>query len=199
MKNFSSFYHLATCLFLILLTACGCNPDETDGAAQDSEVSLITWEECGYSIGDHMCNFSFKDQENNTFELYDNVGSPMVVDFSTMWCAYCQVAAADMGEVVDAWGHKNLIYITVLIEDAYGDEVDVDDLQSWADTFQIPRTSPILAGDRTIIDVSEENGVPVTGWPTFILLREDLVIHSGMRGYSKEGLNSMINDMIGQE
>ena len=199
MKNIFSFYSLAACMTLFLLSGCGCNKDSLESQESDSHQSLITWDECGYSIGDHMCNFTFKDQNNDTFELYDHVGSPAVLDFSTMWCGYCQIAASDINEVVDTWGHKNLVYITVLVEDVYGNEVDIEDLQAWADTFQIPRTTPILAGDRTIIDETSENGIPVSGWPTFVLLKDNMEIQSGMRGYSKEGLNSMINDMLSQE
>ena len=196
MKNFSFLSKLITGL-LFIFSSVACNPkDVNESAEEEAEASLITWDECGYSISEHMCDFSFQDQEDDTFNLYDNVGSPMVLDFSTMWCGYCQVAAEDMSEINDSWGHKNLIYITILIEDIYGGEVDTSDLQVWADTFQIPRTSPILAGDRTIIDPSGEEGVSVTGWPTFLLLTDDLVIHGVMRGYSKEGLNSIIEDML---
>ena len=121
------------------LTGCGssCNPETKESDTNVNEPDLVTWEECGYLEGDHMCNFTLLNHDGEEFELYDHIGSPIVIDFSTMWCGYCQVAAGTIPSISDQYADNDLKFITVLIDDASGMPVDPEDLQLWVDTFEL--------------------------------------------------------------
>ena len=114
-----------TLLITIAITVMACKPstvDITDGNQKLSDSasievkSPITWTDCGSSVGDHPCDFTLVDTNGNDVTLYDLYGKAVVVDFSTMWCYYCQVAAADIKGLVDSYGDKDLVYLTVLAQ-----------------------------------------------------------------------------------
>ena len=43
---------------------------------------------------------------------------------------------------------------------------------------------------------SGDGGWPITGWPTFYILNDDLVIVEIIRGYSEQGLNEAIESAL---
>ncbi|MDB4337400.1 TlpA family protein disulfide reductase [bacterium] len=182
--------------FLLLgCEACGPADLEVQGSDTVDEVNLITWDQCGYQKGDHMCDFTLKDQNGQSFSLYENVGNPIVIDYSTMWCGYCQVAAQEVTEIETKYKESGLIYVTILIEDTSGQPTDEADCASWSSVFGII-DAPVLAGSRDLIDATEESGPAISGWPSFLFLDKELVITSFMRGYSKPGLESGIQTII---
>ena len=189
----------AIILFLTSILSLGCaSCGPADLEVKDSspvEPSLITWDECGYAEGDHMCDFTLKDQNGDDFNLYNNVGKPIILDYSTMWCGYCQVAAREVTEVQQRYSEHDLIYVTVLVEDSSGSSASVQNCEDWASVFGII-DAPVLAGSRDLVDLDGISGVPITGWPTFIFLQKDLKISSYMRGFSSAGLESGIQTII---
>jgi len=182
---------------LTLLGCNSCGPAELESQSNDTEVeeSLVTWADCDYNVGDHPCNFELLDQNNDTFKLYDHVGKPIVLDFSTMWCGYCQVAAQEVQAVTDAYKDYDLLYVTVLIETSTGASPSVEDVNNWAQVFGII-DAPVLAGSRDMIDSSGIQGYPVTGWPTFVFIDDEMIIKSMLRGYSSTSLDMMIQDLL---
>ena len=183
----------------LLFSALGCTPRAADkDPVLDSSTPdnlTITWSECGGDIGDHACDFTFKDQDGNNWTLYDHHGTVMVLDFSTMWCSYCRVAASEIQAVQDLYGSQDFLWVSIMIDDYSGDTVSVDEAKDWADTYGIT-SAPVLAGDRSIIDTTAENGYPVTSWPTFVILDRDLVIKYGLNGWSKEIITSWLLDAL---
>ncbi len=183
-------------ILLVSFFAAGCKGSELKVKEPAEEPSPITWTECGYQVGDHLCNFALVDQNGDTFDLYENYGRPMVVDLSTAWCGYCQVAAREITEIQNKYSEYGLIYVTILIEDHIGNPPDVSFCEDWATTFGI-LDSPVLAGSREMIDYpSGENGFLVTGWPYFIFLTPDLVIDSELRGYSSSYIDEGIQNSL---
>ena len=96
---------LALICSLVVTTGCGNTlPDDDDSATVTvtvdnptaPEPDPITWEDCGGYVGDHPCDFTFSDQDGNDWNLYDHYGDVLLLDFSTMWCYYCKVSAADV-------------------------------------------------------------------------------------------------------
>jgi len=187
-------------LLFISILSCGCdNEVPDDNVSYDSDIeeeeSPITWTECGHQIGENPCDFSLVDSNGNTFNLYENYGDVLLIDFSTMWCYYCQVAGTHAQRMQDQYGQYGFQYVTVLIEDNYGNTVEQSDLEYWADTFEIT-TAPVLAGDRSLVDLTAENGYPISGWPTFVLINREMVLEYGVNGWSEELVTSWVESTV---
>ena len=180
-------------IFLLGCSACGKEPVEVETPDPDP----ITWTECGYELGDHPCDFTLVDQHGNDWNLYDNYGSLIVLDFSAEWCYYCQVAAADAQSVQDAYADQDLIYVTLMIENAASEPPDEDLLIRWANHFGI--TAPVLAGSRDLINSGDGEGWSVGGWPTFYFISKNMVTSKTMQGYSDETMITIIDLMLVEE
>ena len=188
---------LITIGLILAFVLFGCTGKEVQ--EPDPEPSLITWDTCGYDIGDHLCDFTLTDHNGNTFNLYENVGRPIVLDYSTVWCAYCQMAAQEVDLVSAQYSEYNLLYATILIENQYGESPSVSDCNMWASTNNI-NSNPVLAGDRSLIGTSGQgDGVPVQGWPTFLFLNPDLTIQSVLAGFGSDAIDQSIQPIISGE
>jgi len=184
---------LKICLALIFVLI-GCTGK--DSPDLETETSLITWDDCGYEVGDHLCDFALSDNKGNTFSLYDHVGSPVVLDYSTMWCAYCQLAAKEVDSVSGQYSEHDLLYATVLIENQYGEAPSVSDCNLWAEANDIVE-NPVLAGDRSLIaSPGQPEGVSIQGWPTFLFLNDDLTIQSVLSGFGSSAIDYHIQGII---
>lgn len=186
-----------TSLLFTAIISLGCNgcAAELEVETSPPEVDLVTWDECGYNVGDHMCDFSLVDQNGDEFHLYDYIGKPIVLDYSTMWCGYCQVAAQDVEQTQLDNASSELLYVTILIENQAGMPPSIADCENWSSIFGII-SAPVLGGSRDLIDTSAEKGVPVSGWPTFLFLDKEMIIKDVLRGYSKESLDYKIQSLI---
>lgn len=187
---------------LVAVSGCSTSANDDDSSSVDSSTPeptlTIDWDDCGGNIGDHGCDFTFNDQNDDPWNLYEHHGSIIVLDFSAMWCYYCTVAAADVQAVQDMYADDDFIWVTILIDDAAGNAPDLNDIQEWANTYGI-ETSPVLMGNRDIIDTSAEDGYPVSSWPTFVILDRDLVIRFGLRGWNQQTVLNEIQKAIDEE
>jgi len=183
---------------IVLLGCNACNKAGDEKNDSEAVVDLVTWDTCGYQQGEHMCDISLKDQRGDDFSLYDHIGKPIVLDFSTMWCGYCQVAAREVSAVAGKYAEHDLLYVTVLVEDQSGNPADIDDCDNWATLFGIIE-QPVLAGSREIIQSNDNDGIPITGWPTFYFLTEDMVVDTILRGYSDEAVDFGIQGIINHQ
>ena len=158
--------------------------EESGSEIHGGSPANVTWSECDQQIGSHPCDFSFIDQYGDAFTLYDNYGKVIVLDFSTMWCGVCQHLAVNVESYQEKYKDHNFLWVTILVDDAAGEEVDRSDIVSWATTYGI-QTSPVLAGNRSIIDSTAETGYPISGWPTFVVIDRDMKIANGIIGWSE--------------
>jgi thiol-disulfide isomerase/thioredoxin len=186
---------------LFLLGACTPALQSEDTSAYDTQaeeklsVGIYADGVCGHSIGDEICDLVLKDQNDELWRLYDLKGDVIVLDFSTMWCGPCQSAASTMQAMQDFYDSEGFEYITILIEDTTGGEIDAEDAQEWANLFGI-RTQPVLQGSRDLIDGDPSLGYPISSWPTFVFIDRDLEVFWGVYGYSEEYLKAVIEDML---
>ena len=181
-------------LFLALvLVGCsnGCDPNSS--SEETSEVDPIYWTECGFAVGDHACDFDLTDQNGNNWNLYAHYGEVIVLDFSTEWCGYCHLAAEETQAVQDK--NSELVefsYVTIMVEDMGGNSPPTEQaIQRWSEHYSI--TAPVLAGSREMIAEEFWN---VSGFPTFYILNNDLVIVQIIRGYSAASLDQAIDQVI---
>ena len=157
--------------------------------------SPITWDECSYRIGDHICNLELTDSNGRTFKLYENHGRPIIIDLSAEWCGICQ-HTADQGEVFMAnWSDYDLLWVNILMENDQGQPPDATDISEWL-ALSNTQNSVLLYGSRDLIDPAAEDGFPISGWPTFIIINEDLQIYHAFAGWSKEYLEQTLTEML---
>ena len=176
----------------------GCTKGETDSTNVVEVEQSISFEDCGYGVGDNPCNFSLTDQNNKEFNLWDHYGSAMVLDFSAMWCGYCRIAAGTIQETQDRYMDQGFYYVTVLVQDYNGSAVEQDDLQSWAAAAGIT-TAPVLAANMSMMDPSGESGWPVTSWPTFVVIDKEMTIYYGQRGWNEAAIEAAIQGALAEQ
>jgi|10_taG_2_1085330.scaffolds.fasta_scaffold01199_4 thiol-disulfide isomerase/thioredoxin len=182
-------------LLSLTVVCSGCKSGEL--ISETDESNSVPWTECSYETGDHPCDFDLVDQNGDTMSLYENYGKVIVIDFSTEWCGYCQVAASDIQRISSEYDKENFVYITIIIETMSGSEPTQDDLKRWADNFGII-DAPVLSGNRSLIASEANDGWSVTGWPTFYFITSDMIIHEVLRGYSASSIDYLIEDTMSQ-
>ena len=107
-------------------------------------------------------------------ELYDFYGKVIVVDFSTMWCAVCVNIATEGDQLVAKYGEENVVWLTVLIENEFGNPPDVTDLQRWV----------------------ANTGYPITGWPTLVVIDRNMVLKHGISGWSEQAIDIWVSGLL---
>ena len=187
-------------LGLSLFACSACGPAELEAEIPEVEVDpypFATWETCSQTEGDHPCNFTLLDQNNEDVSLYDFYGSTIILDLSAMWCGPCQAAGSDVQATVDRFADDDIRYITVLIEDLQAGPVDQLEAQTWASTLGI-ETEPILQGSRDLLNANAAIGWPLQSWPTFVLITSEMEIYVFQTGYNQQTLDMLIEETISQ-
>lgn len=180
----------AIIFFLIALLSIACTPS---GSASDGPNPLLVAAQCSQKLGYHPCNFTLKDQRDKRVSLYDFRGEPFILDFSTMWCGPCMNAAADVQMVANRYG---IHYITVLLEDRFFIDPDLEDAKAWADEYGIDE--PVLQGSSDMVSPHPDLGWEVATLPTFYLINEEMKLVGIQEGYNQRVIDSSIEWLLGK-
>ncbi len=192
---------------LLLLAACAAcvipvednNIDpEPNEIPDDPYDPAVDWDDCDGEVGSHPCNILSFDHNDQFFDLYTFFGRPIVVDLSAMWCGPCRNAAADAQRVQDLYVRDDLVYITVLVENIDRNPPTIDDIQDWAATYG-NTTSPVVAGNRSMLESSGTGTWKVEGWPTFYYIDSTMITRDIDRGYSAEEVIFSIDWLLALE
>ena len=186
-------------LIPILLGLLACQPGQlktSDSVSNGptADPSPITWTDCSSNENDHPCDFTLENAVGEEVNLYEFYGKPVVVDFSTMWCYYCQLSAYDIKEIVDVHEVEDLVYITVLVQNFSGAPTTPTDLIEWENHFNIgSEVSPVLLGDAQMIAQSPDvEGWFVEAWPTHYFIDRTMTTRMYLRGWSEASINAGI-------
>ena len=101
------------------------------------------------------------------------MGDVLILDFATAWCGYCQISAQSVQSVQTMYESNGFQWVTILVENMSGEDPTKEDIDNWVDTFGMT-SAPVLAGDRSIIDASGEEGFPITAWPMFFIVDREM-------------------------
>jgi len=174
---------LLACAVFALSCAPKFNPDKPP------------WDICLGTSGEHPCDFTLMDQDGNHVRLYDYYGKVIILDFSTMWCGPCQLAARSVETTINKYGEDEIVYITVLIENSFGKDPDLRDLENWATENGI-KSAPVLGGSRDFLNGSDW---VITAWPTFFFIDQDMVLQGGLVGYSPGYIDLSIEKLLQEQ
>jgi thiol-disulfide isomerase/thioredoxin len=125
----------------------------------------------GYEVGQVLPDIRLTDQKGTTTSLWQFAGCTTVVDLSTIWCAPCQDIAPDLVELHHEYKPQGVEAITILAEDVEGDPPDGEDLNLWADMFEIE--GPVLGDPDKIFSDPMLQGA---AYPVILVVGPDLVI-----------------------
>lgn len=172
---------IITLMYMLLSSVAGCRSEAGP---------IVDWEDCSQQVGDHPCDFTLMDQNGDEFRLYDHHGKIIILDFSAMWCGPCMMAATEVEALHEKYGDK-IVYVTVLIENQSHNPPTKSDLKKWAKYFKI-ESAPILGGSRDLMSSDPNKGWPITAWPQFYIIDQNMIILDGFKGFYAGLIESII-------
>ena len=86
--------------------------------------------------------------------------------------------------------------MTILIDGAIsGVPPTKEEVDEWVSVHNIT-TSPVLYGDRTLLDQTGAEGYRIGGYPTYVFLDKNLQIHVGTVGFNELYIRSVIEELL---
>ena len=190
MKRFIIFY-----LFIIIVIALFPKINDKISVIDNTKkYTLVVKNQCGYSINKTACNFTLKNQFGNDVTLYDLMGKVVILDFSTMWCYPCNVAAMSVRDIQKKYG-DNIAYITIIAEDEEGKLPTKKKLVKWANTYWITTPYVLAANDKIFVS-KKRSGWKIKAWPTFVIINRKMKIVDYFEGFDKQYVENKIEENL---
>jgi len=145
----------------------------------------------GFAEGQVPPDFRLLDQHGDEVSLWQFYGSVVLLDVSTMWCGPCQEVAKHTEETYEAFKDDDFMYLTVLQQDVHNEDPDLEDLNEWAEMFEI--TAPILADPQ-----GQATGpvVQQNQFPALLIIDRDLTVHTRVGQASDAALTEAVDALL---
>ena len=152
-------------------------------------------EDCSTELYGPICDFTLMNQYGENVTLSDIAANgAILLDFSAMWCGPCNSAGATSQALQDKYEPYGFTYVTVLIEDSYSNEPDLEDLEEWATDYGV--TAPVLAGSRDLLQ-SSDGPYYLDAWPMFYYIDSSGIIQYYHAGYNEELVDNNVSVLLG--
>jgi peroxiredoxin len=139
------------------VNVCDVTPEPTSATGPNNDYAN-TW-----AAGDIIENFQLMDQNGELVDLYSFCGNYVLIAIGAMWCPPCKEMAAEAQAHQDEFGEGNFQMLEVLIENNSSQPPSNDDLNKWADDYDMT-TVPVLddSGYALWPYVERDWGIPTT-------------------------------------
>jgi len=179
-----------------------CTSDVTPFDPNNPTITVVpdgmpgNWADCSGKLGTHACNFVLKDQHNKDWQLYEHHGEIIVLDFSAMWCGVCMGAALEVQHFQEIYGPEKVVWVTVLLQDFFGQLPAVAHLNEWAKVFDI-ESAPVLAADENIYDmILNGEGYVINVLPTIVIIDREMTNVYYLEGWNKNRILDQIDKLL---
>ena len=54
----------------------------------------------------------------------------------------------------------------------------------------------VLLGDRSLVDLTAETGYPVSGWPTLVVIDQEMVLQHGINGWNEATVRGWVQGLL---
>lgn len=134
-------------------------------------------------------NFSLKQLNGQTVELYQNDGKPTVINFWATWCPPCKEEMPILQKAYDQYKDQ----VRFLLVNETAQEKDPDDVKKYIDQHKY--TFPVLLDpiteNGTVGDKYQLIGIPIT----FILDSDGKIIHKIIGGVEEKAFFEIMEDL----
>lgn len=166
MKSVFKFICLAFSL-LFIFTCAGCGEAQTPALAAEAPL-----EECRFTLGDTMCDFTVTDVNGVSHKFSDILKEKkaLVLNFWFVNCGPCQMEFPYMNEAYEAYKSD----LEILAINPVGDSEA--DIKAFAEEFGL--SFPVAAGD-----IAWESAFALQGYPTTVVIDRTGVVSMVHTGY----------------
>lgn len=191
--------------FAVLLLTAGCAPHlyTSDGTGEpwSWEAPENRWATqappegtrgIGFAVGQTVPDVRVPDQFGDEVSLWQFSGRVVLFDISTMWCAPCQELAEGTEATIDYYADDPFAYLTVLQENVESQPPDQEDLNLWADNFEI--TGAVLADGERQTAAAVQQGQ----FPAVLVIGPDLVVRERVNPATDEEVHNAVDRALAE-
>ena len=186
----------------IMVVSCDSTGINNDDASAQGTVTIaiqnapaIDWEGCSGKMNDHPCDFTLIDQNGKPWRLYEHTGDIIVLDISTIWCVPCQFAGARAEESHDLYKDKGVIWVTVILENYFGQKPTLYDIKEWTTVFGI-EDATVLVGNLDLLDPNSLTGWYVNSLPLFVVINRSMITTYRLDGFNEKQIKFWVEELL---